>query len=86
MLLMTLIIVAVLLVGFCLMATEQIHHINRAAIAMVCGVIAWVVYLINGGDFVRLMHGGEYAEFLSGMDSTADSVKYFVFDSHQYDC
>lgn len=80
MLLMTLIIVAVLLVGFCLMATEQIHHINRAAIAMVCGVIAWVVYLINGGDFVRLMHGGEYAEFLSGMDSTADSVKYFVSD------
>lgn len=31
------------------MSTEQIHHINRAAIAMVCGVVVSTVYLFNGG-------------------------------------
>ncbi|MDE5551296.1 MAG: sodium:proton antiporter, partial [Bacteroidaceae bacterium] len=60
MLFLTLIIVAVLLVGFVLMSTEQMHHINRATVAMGCGVIAWVIYLLNGGEFVHLMHGEEY--------------------------
>ena len=80
MLLMTLIIVAVLCCGFFLMSTEQAHHINRAAVAMVCGVIAWVVYLLNGYDFVQLMHGDEYREFLAGAASTGTSVKYFVVE------
>ena len=75
---MTLIIVAVLLVGFLLMSTEQAHHINRAAVAMVCGVIAWVVYLLNGDQFIVLMHGADYYAFLNGAASTADSIKQFV--------
>ena len=78
MLFMTLIIVAVLLIGFVLMSTEQMHHINRATVAMVCGVIAWVIYLLNGGDFVHLMHGEEYQAFLAGGNTTADGLKYFV--------
>ena len=81
MLLMTLIIVAVLFVGFVLMSTEQMHHINRATVAMVCGVIAWVIYLLNGESFVLLMHGDEYKEFLDGGTSTADSLKYFVAEN-----
>ena len=78
MLLMTLIIVAVLFIGFLLMSTEQVHHINRSTVAMVCGVVAWVIYLMNGGDFVPLMHGDEYQAFLAGGESTDDSLKYFV--------
>ena len=78
MLLMTLIIVAVLFIGFVLMSTEQVHHINRSTVAMVCGVVAWVIYLLNGGDFVPLMHGDEYQTFLAGGESTDDSLKYFV--------
>ena len=81
MLLMTLIIVAVLFIGFVLMSTEQMHHINRATVAMVCGVIAWVIYLLNGESFVLLMHGDEYKEFLDGGTSTADSLKYFVAEN-----
>lgn len=78
MLLMTLIIVAVLFVGFLLMSTEQVHHINRAAVAMVCGVIAWVIYLLNGSGFVELMHAEEYRVFLDGATPTAGSMKQFV--------
>ena len=78
MLLMTLIIVAVLVVGFLLMSTEQVHHVNRAAVAMVCGVIVWVIYLLRGGDYVELVHGEEYLAFLKGAVPTGDSLKYFV--------
>lgn len=78
MLLMTLIIVAVILVCFVLMTTEPVHHIKRGTVAMVCGVIVWVIYLIGGGDFLRLMHGDEYQIFLNGAESTTDTVKYFV--------
>ena len=56
MLLTTLVIVAILVAGFLLMSTRQINHVNRAAVAMFCGVIAWVVYMIHGGDFLSLMH------------------------------
>ena len=78
MLFLTLIIVAVLLVGFVLMSTEQMHHINRATVAMGCGVIAWVIYLLNGGEFVHLMHGEEYQAFLAGGNSTTNGLKWFV--------
>lgn len=78
MLLMTLIIVAVLVSGFLLMSSEQAHHINRAAVAMVCGVIVWVIYLLRGGEYVELMHSAEYREFLGGAASSTTSLKYFV--------
>lgn len=78
MLLMTSIIVAVLVGGLFLMSTEQMHHINRATVAMVCGVVAWVIYMLNANDFVPLMHPADYQEFLAGRDSTAGSLKYFV--------
>lgn len=78
MLLMTLIIVAVVLFGFILMTTEQAHHINRATIAMVSGVAAWVIYMVNGGQFVQLMHPSDYASFMSSGMSSSDSIKYFI--------
>lgn len=78
MLLMTLIIVAVLIFAFVLMTTEQAHHINRAAVAMVSGVIVWVIYLLNGSDFVRLMHESDYHAFLAGAAPSVETVKMFV--------
>lgn len=45
----TLIIVTLLLVCFLMMSTEHIHHINRAAVAMCCGVASWVIYMLFGG-------------------------------------
>ena len=78
MLLTTLIIVAVLLFAFLVMSTEPANHLNRAAVAMCCGVVVWVVYLLHAGDYIRLVHPEEYAGFLSGTQSSTDSVKEFV--------
>lgn len=81
MLITTLIIVAVLVFALLIMSTEQLNHLNRAAVAMCCGVIVWVVYMLNAGSYIRLMHPEEYAFFLSGIASSTDSVKHFVADS-----
>ena len=43
MLFITLIVVGILLSGYLLMSTNQINHINRAAVAMISGVAVWVV-------------------------------------------
>ena len=59
MLLTSLIIVCILLGGYILMSTVQINHINRAAVAMFCGVCAWIVYLIHGGDYLAVMGHGD---------------------------
>jgi len=78
MLLTTLFIVSVLLFAFVVMSTEQFNHLNRAAVAMCCGVVVWVVYLLHAGDYIRLMHPEEYSFFLSGVQSSTSSVKEFV--------
>ncbi len=75
---MTLIIVAVLAVGYALMATEQSNHISRAAVAMICGVVAWLLYMLRGGTFLELMHPDEWAAFLTGNTSSPSAVKEFV--------
>ncbi len=80
MLFMTLIIVVVLVLGFVLMSTEQVTHLNRAAVSMFCGVIACILYMLQAGDYIQLMHPDEYAEFLAGENSTTAFVKQFVAD------
>ena len=45
---------------------------------MVSGVVAWVISLVNGGQFVQLMHQSDYASFMSSGMSSSDSIKYFI--------
>lgn len=47
---MTLIIVAILLGSYVIMTLSQVTHINRAALAMFCGVVVWLVYALLGGS------------------------------------
>ena len=42
------------------MSSVQISNINRAAVAMFCGVSAWVVYMLHGSDFLALMGYPDY--------------------------
>ena len=75
---MTLVIVIVLFLGYCAIATEHITNINKAAVAMFVGVIAWMLYMVAGGHYVNLLHAEEYAEFLAGSDSSVTSLKNFI--------
>lgn len=75
---MTLIIVAILLLGYWAIATEHITNINKAAVAMFLGVIVWTLYMVAGKQYVEMMYADEYARFLAGNPSTITSLKKFI--------
>ncbi len=75
---MTLIIVAILLLSYLLIATESITNVNKAAVAMFAGTVGWVLYICYGTDFVMNMHSSEYFVFLNGLEPSSSNVKQFI--------
>ena len=75
---MTLVIVAVLILGYWAIATEHITNINKSATAMFLGVIVWTLYMVAGRQYVDLMYADEYVAFLNGSESTAATLKSFI--------
>ncbi len=78
---MTLIIVLLLIASYLLIATGHLTGVNKAAIAMFLGTAGWVVYVCYGTDFVMQQHPDDYLEYLSGGQSTSDTVKYFIYEN-----
>ena len=76
---MTLIIVAILLVSYILIATERLTNVNKAAIAVFAGTVGWVLYICWGSDFIMSNHRGEYMSFLHGATATSDAVKSYIW-------
>ena len=77
---MTLIIVAMLLLAYLLIATGHLTGVNKAAIAMFLGTIGWVVYVCWGADYVMAQHPAEYLEWLGSNAHSSDIVKWFIYD------
>lgn len=75
---MTYLILAILVMGYFLIATEKITNINKSAVAIFVGTVGWVLYICYGADYVGTMHSLEYNDFLQGMVPTSLSVKQFI--------
>lgn len=80
---MTVVIVAILLMGYLLIATENITKVNRAAVAIFAGTVGWVLYICFGMDFVTSQHAYEFSHFLHPNDlpeipATSITVKNFI--------
>ena len=75
---MTLILVAILLMAFVLISTENLTNINKAAVAIFAGTVGWVLYICWGTDFVTSQHNGEYVDFLNGAVATSTAVKQYI--------
>lgn len=75
---MTLIIVAIFIVGCVLIATENLTNINKAAVAVFVGTLGWMLYIAYGTDFVMSQHPAEYLDFLSGASPSSSAVKQFI--------
>lgn len=75
---MALIIVAIAVVGYLMIATERLTNVNRAAVAIFAGTLCWVLYICYGADFVSSQHSSEYIGFLGGAVPTSVAVKQFI--------
>ena len=75
---MTLIIIAILLIGYVLIATSSITHINKAASAVFAGTVGWVLYICWGTDYVMAQHPDDYINWLAGANATSVAVKEYI--------
>ena len=80
---MTVVIASILLIGYLLVATENITKVNRAAVAIFAGTVGWVLYICFGMDFVTSQHADAYSQFLNvgaadEIPSDSVSVKQFI--------
>lgn len=75
---MTIVIGILLIVGFVLIATEKLTNVNKSAVAIFIGTLAWILYIMNGAEYVLSQHPAEYAAFLDGITSTSATVKQFI--------
>ncbi len=79
---MAIVIVAILLLGFFVMATEKYNRMNKAAVAMFVGVLCWLLYIGDGSAFVLSEHPISFLSFLYSSDTIGtDSVKEFIAHS-----
>ncbi|MBO4827553.1 MAG: sodium:proton antiporter [Prevotella sp.] len=78
---MTLIIVAIIIIGYVLIATGNITNVNKAAVAMFVGTVGWVLYICFGTDFVMSQHPGDYTSWLSGAVPNSTAVKHFIAEN-----
>ena len=80
---MTLVILAILILAYVLIATENITKVNRAAVAIFAAAVGWVLYICFGMDFVTSEHSSDYSRYLNiGMwnevEPTSTNVKLFI--------
>ena len=75
---MALVLIAIMLVGLVLIATESLNHINKAAVAMFAGVSCWLVFIAYGADIVRAEHATDFERFISEQSFSSVNVKDFV--------
>ena len=78
---MTLVIVMIMVLGYVLIATAHITHVNKAAIAMFMGAVGWVLYICYGADYVMSQHTEGYTDFLGGAAASSEAVKYYICDN-----
>ena len=72
------IIVAILLLGLTLIATENFNKINKAAVAMFMGILCWLLYIGYGTSFVVNEHQIDFLSYLSNNTVSVNSVKEFI--------
>ncbi len=83
---MTIAIVTLMLLGYLLICTEHITRINKATVALFCGVWGWVLYVCVGPYYIEKLHDAGFQEFLGSQDYSIRAVNEFirqeVFASH----
>ena len=83
---MTIAIVILMMIGYLLICTEHITHINKATVALFCGVWGWVLYVCVGPYYIETLHNTGFQEFLGDRQFSIAAVNEYllqkVFSPH----
>ena len=75
---MTPLLVVLLMVGFLLIATERVNHLNKAAVAVFTGVLCWLLYVAYGPSYVTAEHPEAFSAFLGDQPVSVELIRTFV--------
>lgn len=75
---MAVVLFSIMLFGLLLIATEPLHRINKAAVAMFFGVLCWLLYIVYGPTFVNSEHASDFLLFQSEQVGSDVTVKNFI--------
>lgn len=73
-------IIAVFVVGYIAIATEHSIHVNKAASALITGVICWTIYILNADTLVDV-NSEKFLSFLSHnglMGASHENIVHYV--------
>ena len=82
---MSLLIVALFILGYVGIALEHTVQVNKAGTALVTGVVLWICYAMFMPEMVEVCSGGKFAEFLASNPSAAllpKAEQYMEFITH----
>ncbi len=75
---MTIAIVTLMLLGYLLICTEHITRVNKATVALFCGVWGWVLYVCVGPYYVETLHDAGFQEFLGDQDYSIKAINEYI--------
>ncbi len=75
---MTIAIVTLMLLGYVLICTEHITRINKATVALFCGVWGWVLYVCVGPYYIETLHDAGFQEFLGSRSYSLQAVNEYI--------
>lgn len=83
---MAILMIIIFVIGYLGIAFEHPLKINKAGVAILTGIILWVIYILSAGDFIPLVNQAEFEHFLAASPSLqsmplADQQIRFVVDS-----
>lgn len=77
---MAIVLLAIIIVGLLLIATETFNRMNKAAVAMFAAVCCWMIYIAGGTDFVVAEHPIDFLSYVASRPVTFHTVKEFIAD------
>lgn len=75
---MTLAIAIVMILGYLLICSEHITRVNKATVAMFCGVVGWILFMCVGPSYVDQLHAQEFSSFLGNSPYSVKAVNEFI--------
>lgn len=75
---MTMLIVALFVMGYLCIALESGLKVNKAAIALLMCVGCWTLYMGDAETYLNALHGAEYQKFLAETANPDNAVSAFV--------
>lgn len=76
---MTIAIVILMLFGYAFICMEHITNVNKATVALFCGVCGWVMFMCVGPHYIQSLHGLEFMNYLGDEAYSVHAVNEYIY-------